>query len=1227
MASQLLPQQVLVYSIESNNFIDTPGVRINTSSPTPPYIPHTPTPTPAIATTTTTPTTTTTTTTRSSRMEDSESVSVSISISPTSSLPTSSSLSLQQQRQHQHQHQQLSPRQLLKSNNNNKKQPHVGLKPASSPAPFFTSFEVQDNKCTVYVGNIPFDNKNQPCRICCSSCFDNDDNDDENDNDDCEQKEKKEEDDDEKANNDNDNDKQGCCDCEIELKKFLRERIHAAFKVPMKDIGIRAVRFFSVVTNMYDVSIVNNNNNNCDDEDKEDDDDTKEEEEEEDGDANNNTKHHQKLQQHFRLRRHLAACVEFDAQMVAEYALALKNTAFIYDNGNNPSVSSRTTLRMRRWNTNTNTTEPLSPVHSSPKHSSPKHSRSQLLLLPFSAQMPLLPITNNSNSNSMTFNESGRGYNDHDRDNDNDNDNDTPFESAVHCGNLPTGVVTTDDIRLFFFRRMSKAFHGVPPPNIIRIGVRSRRKSNTNNNTTTTNEIIENDAYVEFQDSRVAYRATILKNRRWYVELHRDNDDENEKQQQQQDENNESVDNNNNNSNKESSSNSSDKERNDSSKINNKDNETIASTTTTTQAKHNKKWWKMPMLEIEAWDSNRYEIDDFFLTEDNNANTRNKQEENEHDDRECISENNDDEEGSNSDYDPSSLHQRIDNKEGVEEDDDNHVTTNKNKHTERKGLTMKPTTSSVCTNVVAELRMKGFLICKNEDKIPKLDHFFTTIDGKKESRLCHGYAFRGKVCRSYNSNKFRRSKNNNNNGNNGCGCAYAHINSFEDIQDPLDQMAVLYYVNNNDDVEFVHGGGCTPQEFFLRQQQQQSKKSEKKGADPVTTKEKMMKDKNPQDDKDDQRGIGIRDLEKELEVTCRKLQEEEQLSRNRQEETAVLQNQWRISRESAEEMLQELRSNLSTVRQELVTTQQELEESKRECASLKNETIQQQKQNTPLKNNNKKSALAEISQLEVSKFKNELQQTQAELVLEDSITQESFNKSWPFAKSKFTSFDNFLHASVPTLMEMSYKGTTNWKSKKVEERFSPYESRLDLLRTSTPALAQNELSLSASSLFFENSAPPMVMELQHTVHNEMLDRLRSEFELVGSFYGSEEVAMDGISTVTRCLKLHIGGDCGDERERRYINVDLILTIPNGYPARGVIGVGTRIPDGDSVCEDTHSGAKIELEHYLSSLLSVCRLEAQVCEGKEALLNILSTAENWVKNDDPARIPKNSVHSV
>ena len=839
--------------------------------------------------------------------------------------------------------------------------------------------------------------------------------------------------------------------------------------------------------------------------------------------------------------------------------------------------------------------------------------------------MPPLPITNNNKSNSTTYNESGGGNNDHD----NDNDIDTPFESAVHVGNLPSGVVTADDIRLFFFRRMSKAFHGVPPPKIIRIGVRSRRKSNTNN--TTTNEIIENDAYVEFQDSRVAYRATILKNRRWYVELHRDYDDNENNNKQLQSENNDNVDNKSNNSNNESRS-SSDMERKYSGKINNKDSDTMATTitTTTTQAKNNKKWWKMPMLEIEAWDSNRYEIDNFFLTDDNNANNNNKnnQEENERDDKECLPENNDDEEGSNSDDDPSSLQQRVGNKGGEEEDsdddnDNNDVMTNKNKHAERKGISRKPTTSSVCTNVVAELRMRGFLICKNEDKIPNLDHLFTTDDGKKEGRLCHGYAFRGKVCRIHNSNKFRRSKSNNNNNNNGnidCGCAYAHINSFEDIKDPRDQMAVLYYVNNNDDVEFVHGEGCTPQEFLLRQQQQQqeqSKKSEKKRADPVSTNDKMMKDENPQDDKDDQRSIIIRDLEKELGVTCQKLQEEEQLSRNRREETAVLQNQWHTSQESTEEMLQELRSNLSTVRQELVTTQQELEESKRECASLKNETTQQQQQqqNTTIKNNNKLSPLPDISHLEVSKFKYELQQSQANSDLpEESITEHSFGKSWPCAKSKFSSFDNFLHASVPTLMEMSYKETTNGKTKKVEGRFSPDESRLDLLRT--PTTTQNQLSLSASTLFFENSdASPMVMEM-HAVDNEMIDRLRSEFALVGSFYGSEEVVMNGISTVTRYLKLPIGGDSSDEKERRYINVDLILTIPNGYPVRGIIGVGTRIPDGDSVCEGSHSGAKIELEHYLSSLLSVCQLEAQVCQGKEALLNILATAENWVKNDDP-----------
>merc|ERR1712238_519598 len=36
------------------------------------------------------------------------------------------------------------------------------------------------------------------------------------------------------------------------------------------------------------------------------------------------------------------------------------------------------------------------------------------------------------------------------------------------------------------------------------------------------------------------------------------------------------------------------------------------------------KWWKMPMLEIEAWDSNKYKIEDFFFLDNNGGSNENK---------------------------------------------------------------------------------------------------------------------------------------------------------------------------------------------------------------------------------------------------------------------------------------------------------------------------------------------------------------------------------------------------------------------------------------------------------------------------------------------------------------------------------------------------------------------------------------------------------------------------
>jgi len=1236
--------------------ISDSGSRIDTSSPDPPL--STSTHTSNLSSFTPTPTTTATTTTTHSMKDCDLNLDARSPRSSRQESPWSASALASSPRFKQRQQQQLPrSRQLLNSNSNisNNTRNRKKLKPASSQPPFL-SFDVKSKNCAVYVGNIPFEEKIKPCRRCWNT---NDDRENTDDNCNSEEDEKMKilvsDSNGNESNNDcnevtvdntqayveKNNEIKGCCDCEIELKRFLRERINAAFKVAMIDIGIRTVRFFSVVTNMYDVIDKDNNeggsgSSSANDNDN-DNDDVK-------NDAINMGGNQQQQHQHRLRRRLLAACVEFDDPKNAEYALALKNTVFIY---NGPSRSCRATLRMRRW-----TTEP------------PQHSPKQLLLHPKSH--PLSPITINSTTTTTSPREysNNRGGSktenrcDYDRDHDHDENtkvsntasithtgrisplpfSSITFSSAVHVGNLPSEI-TDDAVRLFFSRRMSKAFHGVTPPDIIRIGVRRRNVCNK----------IENDIYVEFQDPKVAYRATILKNRRWYAN---DND---------------KVGNDNENKNDEiKKESSSDNEENDDNKK--KEDETMASTSI------KMKWWKMPMLEIEAWDSNKYKMEDFFFSDNNGGNNKNKKnpignseasappEENENDTENTNANSEDSKRDDDDDDDDDTSPQRISN---IEEDDDDDVDAiaMANNQIQRKRPII-PLTGAAGTNVI-ESRMKGFLVCKNDDKIPRLDHLFavegrdgessssssssSSSFGETRSRLCHGHVFRGKACRNHSNNKFRRK--------NGSYCVYAHINSFEDIKDPHDQMAILYYVNNNDDVEFVPGEGCTPKEYLLRQLEQL--KSEKDAT--TTTSDKMMNGENTQDGRN-QHDI-IRDLERELEATHQKLREEVKVTHYHLDENAALQKQRRNSQESMEEMVQELRSNLSTVRQELASIQQELRDSEVIHQSLqqgRQQEIEESEKATQLlldkitklelalsetnQKWKKSECVVEESKREYASLYEKFQQEQKEITATTYDTQKQ-NQSWPQLSQTTFQFENFLQTSVPTLMEMAFMETTNGKSKKKEERSSPTKSRLDLLPTPAPTL-DHQSSLSASPVSFENSVDhtPTVMELQqHAVDNETAVRLRSEFTLVGSFYANEEVVTDGKSTVTRYLKLPIldgGGE--DEMGRRYIHIDLVLTIPNGYPSRGIIGIKTQILHGYSVESSSHSRARIELENCLASLVSVCRWEAQVCEGKEALLNILATAENWVKNDwinikneksynlngsDLNSILESSVHSV
>merc|ERR1712238_572959 len=185
------------------------------------------------------------------------------------------------------------------------------------------------------------------------------------------------------------------------------------------------------------------------------------------------------------------------------------------------------------------------------------------------------------------------------------------------------------------------------------------------------------------------------------------------------------------------------------------------------------KWWKMPMLEIEAWDSNKYKIEDFFFLDNNGGSNENKKnpignneasappEENKNDTENTNANSEDSKRDDDDDDDDDTSPQRISNIE--EDDDDVDAIAMANNQIQRKRPII-PLTGAAGTNVI-ESRMKGFLVCKNDDKIPRLDHLFavegrdgesissssssSSSFGETRSRLCHGHVFRGKACRNH----------------------------------------------------------------------------------------------------------------------------------------------------------------------------------------------------------------------------------------------------------------------------------------------------------------------------------------------------------------------------------------------------------------------------------------------------------------------------------------------
>ena len=116
-------------------------------------------------------------------------------------------------------------------------------------------------------------------------------------------------------------------------------------------------------------------------------------------------------------------------------------------------------------------------------------------------------------------------------------------------------------------------------------------------------------------------------------------------------------------------------------------------------------------------------------------------------------------------------------------------------------------------------------------------------------------------------------------------------------------------------------------------------------------------------------------------------------------------------------------------------------------------------------------------------------------------------------------------------------------------------------------------------------------------------RLEAELLFLASAYTNDEIKVQG-GRVTRLLKLDAGGDTG------YVTVILTLNIPDEYPESGTLEVTAAL----AVDNGYDKGSWKCAEQALPGLVDVCRWEAQGCEGSEALLSVLNTADDWVQTE-------------
>ena len=132
--------------------------------------------------------------------------------------------------------------------------------------------------------------------------------------------------------------------------------------------------------------------------------------------------------------------------------------------------------------------------------------------------------------------------------------------------------------------------------------------------------------------------------------------------------------------------------------------------------------------------------------------------------------------------------------------------------------------------------------------------------------------------------------------------------------------------------------------------------------------------------------------------------------------------------------------------------------------------------------------------------------------------------------------------------------------------------------------------------------------------------------LLASFDESEIAVEIDPPRVTRTLHLDI------DRKAEVVDVHLILSIPEGYPATAPLQVEASLAPEQPQQNDSGSGPSVEARKVvmdaLPDLINVCRWEANGSLGSPSLFTVLQTADHWVENEwhgiQAKRLPSDSL---